>query len=105
MGVYQIKQVPCYTNEHLTEDGLYELLLFKEAIGIIKVKIQSRIVLLQINFQFIVHCPYFFSKYFIQIYHVWEGYLRKIPVERRKIKLTRAYVMCYRYFDFKIKLI
>ena len=22
---------------------------------------------------------------FIQIYHVWEGYLRKIPVERRKI--------------------
>jgi hypothetical protein len=71
MGVYQIKQVPCYTNEHLTEDGLYELLLFKEAIGI--------------NFQFIVHCPYFFSKYFIQIYHVWEGYLRKIPVERRKI--------------------
>ena len=23
--------------------------------------------------------------YFIQIYHVWEGYLRKIPVERRKI--------------------
>jgi hypothetical protein len=21
----------------------------------------------------------------IQIYHVWEGYLRKIPVERRKI--------------------
>ena len=42
MGVYQIKQAPCYTNEHLTEDGLYELLLFKEAIGIIKVKIQSR---------------------------------------------------------------
>jgi hypothetical protein len=29
MGVYQIKQVPCYTNEHLTEDGLYELLLFR----------------------------------------------------------------------------
>jgi hypothetical protein len=28
--------------EHLTEDGLYELLLFKEAIGIIKVKIQSQ---------------------------------------------------------------
>jgi hypothetical protein len=23
--------------------------------------------------------------YAIQIYHVWEGYLRKIPVERRKI--------------------
>jgi hypothetical protein len=23
--------------------------------------------------------------YFIQIYHVWEGYLRKIPVERRTI--------------------
>ena len=23
--------------------------------------------------------------YFIQIYHAWEGYLRKIPVERRKI--------------------
>jgi hypothetical protein len=22
--------------------------------------------------------------YFEQIYHVWEGYLRKIPVERRK---------------------
>jgi hypothetical protein len=28
--------------EHLTEDGLCELLLFKEAIGIIKVKIQSQ---------------------------------------------------------------
>jgi hypothetical protein len=25
------------------------------------------------------------SWYFIQIYHVWEGYLRKKPVERRKI--------------------
>ena len=24
----------------------------------------------------------------IQIYHVWEGYLRKIPVERRKISLA-----------------
>jgi hypothetical protein len=22
---------------------------------------------------------------YIQIYHVWEGYLRKIPVERRQI--------------------
>jgi hypothetical protein len=22
---------------------------------------------------------------FIQIYHVWEGYLRKIPVERRNL--------------------
>ena len=41
MGVYQMKQARCYTNEHLTEDGLYELLLFIEAIGIIKVKIQS----------------------------------------------------------------
>jgi len=41
MDVYQMKQAPCYTNEHLTEDGLYELLLFIEAIGIIKVKIQS----------------------------------------------------------------
>jgi hypothetical protein len=25
------------------------------------------------------------KKVFIQIYHVWEGYLQKIPVERRKI--------------------
>jgi hypothetical protein len=25
------------------------------------------------------------TSYIIQIYHVWEGYLRKIPVERRKI--------------------
>ena len=25
------------------------------------------------------------KEYFIQIYHVWEGYLRKIPVERRTI--------------------
>ena len=23
--------------------------------------------------------------HYIQIYHVWEGYLRKIPVERRNI--------------------
>jgi hypothetical protein len=30
IDVYQMKQAPCYTNEHLTEDGLYELLLFKE---------------------------------------------------------------------------
>ena len=29
IDVYQMKQAPCYTNEHLTEDGLYELLLFK----------------------------------------------------------------------------
>ena len=29
MGVYQMKRAPCYTNEHLTEDGLYELLLFR----------------------------------------------------------------------------
>jgi hypothetical protein len=29
--------------------------------------------------------------YFIQIYHVWEGYLRKIPVQRRntQIKIPR----------------
>ena len=28
----------------------------------------------------------FLGRAFIQIYHVWEGYLRKIlPVERRKI--------------------
>jgi hypothetical protein len=25
------------------------------------------------------------KEYFIQIYHVWEGYLRKIAVERRTI--------------------
>jgi hypothetical protein len=25
------------------------------------------------------------TSYIIQIYHVWEGYLRKMPVERRKI--------------------
>jgi len=24
----------------------------------------------------------------VQIYHVWEGYLRKIPVDRRKISLA-----------------
>ena len=27
----------------------------------------------------------FENEYYIQIYHVWKGYLRKIPVERRKI--------------------
>ena len=42
MGVYQMKQATCYTNEHLTEDALYELLLFKQAMGIIKEKIQSQ---------------------------------------------------------------
>ena len=26
-----------------------------------------------------------FVYHIIQIYHVWEGYLRKIPVERRKV--------------------
>jgi hypothetical protein len=27
----------------------------------------------------------------IQIYHVWEGYLRKIPVERRNISRAEWY--------------
>ena len=29
--------------------------------------------------------PTTFLQYCIQIYHVWEAYLRKIPVERRKM--------------------
>ena len=41
-GCISNEQASCYTNEHLTEDGLYELLLFKEAIGITQVKIQSQ---------------------------------------------------------------
>lgn len=42
MGIYQLKQAPCYTKDHLNEDGQYELLVFKETEGLIKVKIQSR---------------------------------------------------------------
>jgi hypothetical protein len=46
------------------------------------------------------------SKYCEQIYHDWEGYLRKIPVERRKIsrarrtlaKLIIPFVCCFKEY-------
>jgi hypothetical protein len=38
-----------------------------------------------LNFTFLIAPSVFSNIYFEQIYHAWEGYLRKIPVERRKI--------------------
>jgi hypothetical protein len=34
-----------------------------------------------------------YREYIIQIYHVWEGYLRKIPVERRNISSHRTKII------------
>lgn len=42
LGVYQLKQAPYYTAEHMVDDGLYSLLLCKELANLIRVKIQYR---------------------------------------------------------------
>ena len=43
MGIYQIKQAPLYTREHLAEEsGLYELHLVRDKPNLIRCKIQSR---------------------------------------------------------------
>ncbi|XP_052078126.1 uncharacterized protein LOC127716083 [Mytilus californianus] len=42
LGIYQLKQAPGYTREHLSESGNYELLLCKESETLLQVKIQSR---------------------------------------------------------------
>jgi hypothetical protein len=39
-----------------------------------------------------VSYSYLLDIYFEQIYHVWEGYLRKIPVERRTISRAERLV-------------
>jgi hypothetical protein len=41
-----------------------------------------------------------YREYIIQIYHVWEGYLRKIPVERRKISQAEWRVKFRVEYDF-----
>ena len=42
MGVYQLKQAPSYSREHLSEEGQYDLLVHKENPSVLKIKIQSR---------------------------------------------------------------
>lgn len=41
LGVYQVKQAPSYSKEHLC-DGSYNIMIHKENQNIVKVKIQSR---------------------------------------------------------------
>ena len=41
-----------------------------------------------------------YREYIIQIYHVWEGYLRKIPVERRNISQAEWRVKFRVEYDF-----
>ncbi|XP_051159163.1 uncharacterized protein LOC127280299 [Leptopilina boulardi] len=42
LGVYQIKQARSYTDEHLSDDGLYSLFIHRQERSIIRVQIQSR---------------------------------------------------------------
>ena len=42
IGVYQLKQADSYTEEHTTDTGQYEIMVHKEATGILKAKIRSR---------------------------------------------------------------
>jgi len=42
LGIYQIKQAKYYTEEHLNNSGLYELLVHEERSDIIRVQLQSR---------------------------------------------------------------
>lgn len=42
MGVYQLKQARCYTDEHFDENGQYEILAHKEQNNILKAQIRSR---------------------------------------------------------------
>lgn len=42
LGVYQLKQAPSYTKQHLSDSGSYDFLLCKEYPTLIQVKIQSR---------------------------------------------------------------
>ena len=42
MGVYQIRQAKCYSKEHQTETGKYEIFVNKEQDGVLKAQIRSR---------------------------------------------------------------
>jgi len=42
LGVYQLKQAQSYTEEHMSNDGLYSLFFYKQDENIIRVRIQSR---------------------------------------------------------------
>ncbi|XP_021339896.1 uncharacterized protein LOC110441121 [Mizuhopecten yessoensis] len=42
MGVYQIKQCICYSKEHLSDEGTYDLMFCTEFPSLLQVKIQSR---------------------------------------------------------------
>lgn len=42
IGVYQLKTAKSYTAEHLTDDGLFEILLSNEIPNVVCAKIQSR---------------------------------------------------------------
>ena len=41
-GVFQLKQAKSYTNEHIAENGIYEILISIQIHGLLKVKIQTR---------------------------------------------------------------
>ena len=42
LGVYQLKQDKSYTEEHLSDDGMYSFLVQKQERNILRVQIQSR---------------------------------------------------------------
>ena len=42
MGVYQVRQAKCYSKEHQTETGKYEIFVNKEQDGVLKAQILSR---------------------------------------------------------------
>ena len=41
-GIYQLKQVQSYTDEHFDENGSYEIMAHKEEDGVLKTQISSR---------------------------------------------------------------
>ena len=59
--------------------------IYSKFLFVIKLSLSFYNVQISTNFEKIILKLFFLSIAFIQIYHVWEGYLRKIPVERRKI--------------------
>lgn len=42
LGVFQLKQAKSYANEHINDDGAYEILVSTEISGLLRAKIQSR---------------------------------------------------------------
>jgi hypothetical protein len=42
LGIFQLKQAKSYANEHINDDGVYEILVSTETSGLLRAKIQSR---------------------------------------------------------------